>query len=120
MRIEINSKEEFKTLVKDKPQNASLIFLNHFERWYRRDSYRILTIETNIDNDLSEIISSVKRKNLEIIFFDQEKNYESGILTSRLHIRLFHQGITDKLSHEIIESLEREKFDIRRITWNHS
>ncbi|MGA1870381.1 MAG: MgtC/SapB family protein [bacterium] len=97
----------------------TLTLLNHFETWYKRDTYRILTIETGIQSDLSKIVTRVKEKNLEIIYFDQDKNYETGILTTKLHIRLFHRGITDKLAHEIIDILEQENMDLKRIMWDH-
>jgi putative Mg2+ transporter-C (MgtC) family protein len=98
----------------------ALILLNHFEKWYKRDSYRILTIESDIGSNISKIVKSVKNgKNLDIIFFDQDKNYTEGILTSRLHVRLSERGKTDKLAHEIIESLEKEELDIKRIIWHH-
>ncbi|MGA1825473.1 MAG: MgtC/SapB family protein [bacterium] len=98
----------------------SLTWLNHFERLCKRDSYRILTIETTIESDLFTIIKSLEDKKLEILYFDQDKNYKTGILTSTIHIRLSHFGITDKLAHEIIESLENNGLDIQRIRWGHA
>lgn len=97
---------------------VSLVGLSYFERFYPKDSYRKLTIITTIDADLSKIIDTVKNKNLKIILFSFERNYDAGTTILRIDLRLFHRGITDKLSHNIVKSLEETKIPIQCIKWD--
>lgn len=97
---------------------ASLIGLSYFEKFYPKDSYRKLTITTTSDADVSKIIDTVKNKYLKIILFNFERNYDTGTTTLRLDLRLFHRGITDKLSHNIVKSLEETKIPIKCIKWD--
>jgi putative Mg2+ transporter-C (MgtC) family protein len=98
----------------------SLILLKFIEKLYLKDSYRVLTVVTPIHVAASDIIERIKRKRLTILNCDIERNYESGITTTRLSIRLFHRGITDKLAHGIIESLESSKMTLKSVKWDHS
>lgn len=96
-----------------------LVFLKLIERLYSKDSYRILSISTPIEVDASQIIEIVKRKHLKILNCDIEKNYEKGRSLTRLSIRLFHRGITDKLAHGIISSLEESELSLNEVKWDH-
>jgi putative Mg2+ transporter-C (MgtC) family protein len=98
----------------------SLVVLKQLESVYLRDSYRVLTVVTPIDVVASDIIASVKQKNLSIINCDIERDYEAGTTVTRLFIRLFHKGITDKLAHGIIASLEKSKITLKIVKWDHS
>ncbi len=98
---------------------ASLIVLKLVERFYRKDSYRLLNIATPIDVDASDVIDLVKRPHLKVLNCDIEKNYETGTTVTRSTIRLYHRGITDKLAHGIIDSLEHSSLRIREISWRH-
>ncbi len=99
---------------------VSLIFLKYLERIYLKDSYRVLTVVTPIHVTASDIIEKVKRKHLTILNCDIERNYESGITVTKLLILLYHRGITDKLAHGIIESLEKSKMTLKSVKWDHS
>lgn len=95
-----------------------LVALHYFERLYPKDSYRILLIETVNDVRTSTIIDKVNRDRLNIIYMEFERNYEKGLTTLKLHIRLFHRGLTDRLSHSIIESLEQAGIPLIKIRWS--
>jgi putative Mg2+ transporter-C (MgtC) family protein len=98
----------------------SLVALNYFERCYKCDSYRTLTIDADINVSPSTVINIVRnRHDVHVIFFDQEKKYDINIATFILSLRIFSKGITDKLSHQIIEDLEKEGLDLKRISWKH-
>ncbi len=97
----------------------SLIVLNRFERLYAKDSYRTLTVTAPIDTEISTLIDAVKRKNLKIIHFDYTVNYRAQELRALFTIRILHRGVTDKLSHAIVEDLERAEGDLHEITWGH-
>jgi putative Mg2+ transporter-C (MgtC) family protein len=98
---------------------CSLVGLQYFERFYQKDSYRVLTIATSNDADLTRIIATVKSKKLKIVLFDIDRDYVTNTTTIRLSIRLFYRGITDKFSHEIIKSLERANVPLKSIRWDH-
>jgi putative Mg2+ transporter-C (MgtC) family protein len=97
-----------------------LIFFKLLERLYPKDSYRILSISTPIEADISQIIEIVKKHHLKILNCNVEKNYEKGTLMTRLSIRLFQRGITDKLAHKIIDSLEGSSLSLNGVKWEQS
>jgi putative Mg2+ transporter-C (MgtC) family protein len=96
----------------------SLVGLQYLERFYQKDSYRVLTISTTNDTDLTRIIDTVKSKKLKIVFFDIDRNYVTKTTTIKLLMRLFYKGITDKFSHEIIKSLESANVPLNFIRWD--
>jgi putative Mg2+ transporter-C (MgtC) family protein len=98
---------------------CGLVGLQYFERFYQKDSYRILTIAMSNDADLSRIIDTVKSKKLKIVLYDIDRDYVTNTTTIRFSIRLFYRGITDKFSHEIIKSLERSTVPLKSIRWDH-
>lgn len=97
----------------------SLVGLNYFEKSYRRDSYRSLVIAVENSVDPSDIIEIIKITEIRIVYFDLEKNYESGVTTCRFFVKIFHKGITDKISHRLIDSLEEKGLALRSIKWEH-
>ena len=97
-----------------------LIFFKFLERLYPKDSYRILSISTPIEADVSQIIEIVKKHHLKILNCNVEKNYEKGTSLTLLSIRLFQRGITDKLAHKIIDSLEGSSLTLNEVKWEQS
>lgn len=95
-----------------------LVVLKAFERLYAKDSYRTLTVTTPADVSASDVIALVKGPHLAVLSCDIERDYAAGITVTRLSIRLYHKGITDKLAHGIIQSLERSSLSIRKVTWS--
>ena len=98
---------------------VSLILLKFFERFYAKDTYRILSIRTSLDVDATQIIEIVKDKRVKVLNCDIEKNYETGILLTTLSLRLHYRGVTDKLAHGIINSLESSSLSLEEIKWEH-
>jgi putative Mg2+ transporter-C (MgtC) family protein len=98
---------------------VSLILLKFFERFYAKDTYRILSIRTSLDVDASQIIEIVKDKRVKISNCDIEKNYETGTLLTKLSLRLHYRGMADKLAHGIIKSLESSSLSLEEIKWEH-
>lgn len=96
-----------------------LVALKAFERGYAKDSYRTMTVTTGIDVTASDIIAVVKRPHLTVLSCDIERNYASGTTVTRLSIRLYHRGITDKLAHGLIKELEESPLKIREVKWSH-
>lgn len=96
-----------------------LIFLKRIERFYSKDSYRILTVITPLTVSPSRIIELVNKEGMTILNADIEKNYESDFIVTRLSIRLFHRGIPDKMAHKIIEALEASSMALKEVKWGH-
>lgn len=96
-----------------------LVALKAFERGYAKDSYRTLTVTTGIDVTASDIIAVVKRPHVTVLNCDIERNYAAGTTVTRLSIRLYHRGITDKLAHGLIKELEESPLKIRKVKWSH-
>jgi hypothetical protein len=40
-------------------------------------------------------------------------------MTAKLTLRLFHRGVTDKLSHQIIKDLEGASLPLKSVDWHH-
>jgi len=98
-----------------------LVVLKNFDKLYPRDSYRTLVIDFPNETDLTEIVKPLKQfKELKILYFDFERNFDSGTTSVKLTIRLFHKGITDKLSHSIIHAFLDAKIPVKRIKWDHN
>lgn len=97
-----------------------LVFLKKIEHHYPKDSYRFLTVTTPLSIPASRIVELVKRERLTILNCDIDKDYTRGVTVTRLSIRLYHQGVTDKLAHGIIESLEAASLDLKEVRWDHA
>ena len=96
-----------------------LVTMHYLERWYPKDSYRILRVYTSNDVQASQIIDIISQKGIKVIFMELDRNYDTETTSIRLFVRLFHRGLTDKLAHRIISSLEKAKIPIKRIVWDH-
>lgn len=96
-----------------------LIVLNKVEKIYSKDSYRVLEITTSNSADISDLISTIKRKKLRILYLDKERNYQDDKMTLTFTLRLQHKDTVDKLSHAIIEDIEQSKIDIYQLRWFH-
>ena len=96
----------------------SLLGLKYLERFYQKDSYRKLIVVTTNDIDVSKIIDLFQSKEMTVIFFDFERDYEAGVTTVELSLRLFHKGITDRLFHGVIRSLEQANIPLKSIRWD--
>ena len=97
-----------------------LVILKFGERFYPKDTYRVLSIRTPIEVNASQIIEIVKSKRLKILNCDIEKNYETGTSLTRLSIRLHYRGIADKLAHGVINSLESSSLALEEVKWEHT
>ena len=96
-----------------------LVIINRFERVYAKDSYRTLKITVANDVKISEIIDVVKRKHLKILFLDFDRDYGANQMAVTFTMRLFHKGVTDQLSHEIVRDLENCEYAIHQLRWSH-
>jgi len=96
----------------------SLISLHYLERIYPKDSYRILTIETGINVDPICLIETVTEKNVKVIFVELEKDYERSRTVLKLHVHIFHKGLTDVLSHRIIGKIEQGSVPLNKVAWS--
>ena len=99
---------------------VSLIFLKFSERFYSKDAYRVLSVQTPIDIQASEIIHLIEDKRLKILNCDITRNYEQGIAETRLSLRLHYRGTPDKLAHGIIRKLENSSVPLSEVKWDHA
>ena len=96
-----------------------LVIINSFEKVYAKDSYRTLKITVANDVEISRIIDVVKRRHLKILFLDFDRDYGTNQMAVTFTMRLFHKGVTDKLSHEIVHDLENCGYAIHQLRWSH-
>ncbi len=95
----------------------SLIMLRWLERFYRKDAYRDLVVTVPSDVDIRRLIEVVKSKEVMIIFYGQERDYETQTTTAKLSLRIFHKGNADKLSHLIIKKIEQSNIPLKTVKW---
>jgi putative Mg2+ transporter-C (MgtC) family protein len=97
-----------------------LVILKFSERFYAKNAYRVLSIQTPIEVNASEIIEIVKSKRLKVLNCDIDKNYKTSTSLTRLSIRLHYRGTPDKLAHGVIRSLESSPLELQEVKWEHA
>jgi len=97
-----------------------LIILSQLEKFFKRDTYKILSITTANDLDISKIVDNLKCRKIKVLLFDFKKDYDSGLTTAKLSVRLFHEDITSDLYNQIIESIEKSGVEVKQIKLDHS
>jgi len=97
-----------------------LIVLKAFERLYAKDSYRTLIVTTALAVEAGQVIALVKRSGVTVLTCDIMRDYTRGTTRTTLGLRLFHRGVTDKLAHGIIASLEQADLEVRQVRWTGS
>ncbi len=95
----------------------SLVLLRRLERFYAKDVYRDLEVRVPNEVDIQQVIEAIKSKEVRIIFFGLERNYETQTTTARMSLRLFHRGDVDKISHLTIERLEKSHVPLKSVKW---
>jgi putative Mg2+ transporter-C (MgtC) family protein len=95
-----------------------LISLHYLERIYPKDSYRVLTIETLNHIRPTDLINIVNEKNVKVVFVEFERDYKEELTIIKLHVHIFHRGLTDLLSHHLTEKIESENIQLKKISWS--
>jgi putative Mg2+ transporter-C (MgtC) family protein len=98
---------------------VALPVLARLDKLYKRDSYRTLTINTSLDVSVKTVIDAIKHKYVTILFVDSDRDYEKKTITISFTLRIFHKGTTDKISQELIHSVETATIPIKSISWHH-
>ena len=96
-----------------------LTLLVRVEHLYSKDAYRVLEILAPIDTDTKSLLQTVTSCDLDLIDFDQEKNYQDKSIRLVINIRLRNRDMTDKSCHTIIENIEKTNPEIKKIIWRH-
>lgn len=97
----------------------ALSFLNNFDRFFKRDSYRILSITLPTGINSESLVNSIKSKNLTILFVDYEHHVSEEKCVLRISLRIAHRGNTDSEYWSIYNRLMKEYEGITRINWHH-
>jgi hypothetical protein len=83
-----------------------------------KDSYRLLKVKVeNRENIVSDIISQVKKSGIDVRYCEYTKNLENNLIEVAFSLRIFHRGLTDKKSHDLIDSIEKSIQGIKSISW---
>ncbi len=97
----------------------ALVFFNFFEKLYPKDSYRVLHVTTSNDDHISEIIQAIRDQKIKIMHLDKERDYVNHKLILKFSIKLFHTGLTDKASHNVVRTIESIDMKLYNIKWFH-
>ena len=98
---------------------VALSTLHRVDKFYKRDSYRILTLTLSDDVSIKRVIDSIKRKHVTILFVDFDRDYESKTTKIILTMRLFHRTTTDKIAQIVFRSLEDAGIPLKTASWRH-
>lgn len=96
---------------------ASLVGLNAFERSFRHDTYRQLTLRTTVDADVGRLLEAVRSTGVTVLACDIDRDYRTESLTARIDIRIFHRGTTDPVAQEVLEALQGSGIRLDRFSW---
>lgn len=97
---------------------AGLVILKLFEQTYAKDSFRVLTVDTSLEINASRIIECVEGRHLKVLSCDIVRDFEEGTAQTTLAIQIYHKGITDRLAHGIVESLETSGIPLKKVRWS--
>jgi len=97
----------------------ALSMLPRIDKFYSSDSYRTLTVKTSLDVYIKTVIDAIKHKYVSILFVDSNRDYEKKTITVSFSLRIFHKGTTDKISQEIVKSLEKADIPLSHVSWHH-
>ena len=95
----------------------ALIVLDKSERFYKKNSYRVLEITVSHKTNISKLTQIIKRKDLDIKFSEKEKDYDNQVIHLSLTLKVKSKKPTDQLSQQIIEDLEKSDIKIHKIKW---
>jgi putative Mg2+ transporter-C (MgtC) family protein len=97
---------------------TSLIGLHYLEWIYPKDSYRVLTIETPDVINPENIVNVVSEKNIQVVSVEFDRDFERKLTILKLHVHIFHKGLTDVMSQRIIQKIEHANIPVKRIIWS--
>ena len=97
----------------------ALVILNNLEKFYNKDSYRILEIYTNNKWKDKDILQLIERKWVKILYLDKEADYKTQHIKYTLTLKIRHKNATDKLSQNIISDIENSNIELFKIKWTH-
>jgi putative Mg2+ transporter-C (MgtC) family protein len=97
---------------------TSLIGLHYLEWIYPKDSYRVLTIETPDEINPEDIVNVVTEKNIRVVSVEFDRDFERKLTILKLHVHIFHKGLTDVMSQRIIQKIEHANIPVKRIIWS--
>jgi len=97
----------------------ALSILPRIDKLYRRDSYRTLSVKTSLDVPINTVIKAIKHDYVSVLFVDSNRDYEKKTIAISFALRIFHRGTTDKISQEIVRSLEEADIPLTQVSWHH-
>jgi len=96
---------------------CALTLLPYLERLLKKHSYRVLEISSDLSMDVEAVISAIRAQRAIVLRCDMDRDYGGGVLKTTLLLRLFHNGVTDKRAHGIVDAIERLNIKVDRIVW---
>ncbi|MBD3343810.1 MAG: MgtC/SapB family protein [Chitinivibrionales bacterium] len=94
-----------------------LVALKYFEKLYRSDSHRVLSITSSLKIEHDAIIDIIKQKHIAVLNTDIERDYLSDTTTVKATLRIKHK-LTDRAAKEIIALLESSEIPLKRVEWS--
>ena len=97
----------------------AVALLNNFDRFFMRESYRVIYITLAYEDDYESLITSLVDKNIAIKFVDYEHDLESQETKLRITVRIRHRKVTDDTFKELYERVMNCGVTVKKISWKH-
>ena len=96
---------------------VALMGLNNLDSLFKRDSYRILNIRSELGVVESNISKRIQIEGVTILSMDISKDYKKEEKIFKIAIKIRHKKRTDEFCDEIFQALESMNQDIYKLSW---
>lgn len=96
---------------------CTLAMLPLLEKLLKRHSDWVVEVTTPLDANADSIIAAVRSQKVRILRCEMALDYDEGVRTTTLVVRLFHRDITNTAASRVAEAIGGIGVSPRRITW---
>lgn len=93
--------------------------LNNVDRFFKRESYRVLSITTLGDTDTKELLELIESKDIHLQQVDYDHDMENDKTILRVAVKIKHRKSTDFSFQKVFDRLQNSSIPISRVTWKH-
>lgn len=113
----VGSDEIFLAVITTLLTLISLMGLNNLDALFKRDSYRVLNIRTELEVPETEISKRIEIKDVYIMRMDVVKDYGKQEKSFKVAIKIRHKRKTDTFCNDVFTALESMDYKILKLSW---
>lgn len=96
-----------------------LTILNHVEKLYSKDNYRIIKITVHKDVAIIKLIELIHKQDIRVLHYDVEKDYEHGTVAITAEVKFQNKNSDDRMAEAVIAALEKSEIPVTNVHWRH-